>query len=85
MTPLKGFTAAELESVLALPDSYETTSRRIKYGKNLDDIPIHPLYDRAQWQNDPPRHMPPVPLGDGNQYWEVNNSIRTDTQLMLTM
>lgn len=73
---LKGFTAAELESILALADSHETTSRRQDYGKNLDHVPIHPLYDRTNWQHELPRHLAKYPFGDGNEYWEACYSSR---------
>lgn len=72
LTLFKGFTAAELESVLALAGSYEITSRRVDYGKNLDDVPIHPIYDRKNWQHDLPRNMARYPLGDKNEYWEAS-------------
>ncbi|CAD6449184.1 75141c8f-a1f2-471b-a3ed-173e684d8da8-CDS [Sclerotinia trifoliorum] len=68
-----GFTAAELESVLALADSYETTSRRINYGNNLGNVPIHPMWTRENWQYDLPRHIARYPFGDGNEYWEAKN------------
>lgn len=69
----RGFTAAELESVLALADCYETTSRRINYGNNLDNVPIHPMWARENWQYDLPRHIARYPFGDGNEYWEAKN------------
>ncbi|ESZ94714.1 hypothetical protein SBOR_4908 [Sclerotinia borealis F-4128] len=68
-----GFTAAELESVLALADSYETTSRRMDWGKNLDNVPIHPIWDRKNWQYELPRHFAPYPFGYGNEYWEASH------------
>ncbi|KAJ8063215.1 hypothetical protein OCU04_008452 [Sclerotinia nivalis] len=81
---LKGFTAAELESVLALADSYETTSRRINYGNNLDNVPIHPMWDRENWQYDLPRHIARYPFGDGNEYWEASDSPCTNADVILT-
>ncbi|KAF7862001.1 hypothetical protein EAF04_007881 [Stromatinia cepivora] len=79
-----GFTAAELESVLALADSYETTSRRINHGNNLDNVPIHPMWDRKNWQYDLPRHIARYPFGDGNEYWEASDSPCTNADVILT-
>ncbi|KAI9650891.1 hypothetical protein NHQ30_000926 [Ciborinia camelliae] len=67
-----GFTAAELESVLALADSYETTSRRVDWGENLDNVPIHPLWDRKNWQRELPPNEASYPCGDGNEYWDAS-------------
>ncbi|EDN93733.1 predicted protein [Sclerotinia sclerotiorum 1980 UF-70] len=80
----RGFTAAELESVLALADCYETTSRRINYGNNLDNVPIHPMWARENWQYDLPRHIARYPFGDGNEYWEASDSPCTNADVILT-
>ncbi|KAF5870384.1 uncharacterized protein Bfra_009770 [Botrytis fragariae] len=68
-----GFTAAELKSVLALPDSQETISRRIDYGSDLGKVPIHPLLERSNWLYEFPKNLARYPFGDGNEYWEAKN------------
>ncbi|KAF7891709.1 hypothetical protein EAF00_008011 [Botryotinia globosa] len=68
-----GFTAAELKSVLALPDSHETISQRINYGSDLGKVPIHPLLERSNWLYEFPRNLARYPFGDGNEYWEAKN------------
>ncbi|KAF7915986.1 uncharacterized protein EAE98_010841 [Botrytis deweyae] len=55
-----GFTAAELKSVLALPDSQETISRRIDYGSDLGKVPIHPLLERSNWLYELPKNLASV-------------------------
>ncbi|CCD46925.1 hypothetical protein ACHAO1_009581 [Botrytis cinerea] len=68
-----GFTAAELKSVLALPDYQENMSRTIDYGNDLGNVPIHPLLERSNWLHELPRNLARYPLGDGNEYWEASN------------
>ncbi|THV46479.1 hypothetical protein BGAL_0383g00090 [Botrytis galanthina] len=79
-----GFTAAELKSVLALPDSHETISQRINYGSDLENVPIHPLLERSNWQYEFPRNLARYPFGDGNEYWEASNPPYQNIQLRLT-
>ncbi|TGO32657.1 hypothetical protein BHYA_0298g00040 [Botrytis hyacinthi] len=79
-----GFTAAELKSVLALPDSHETISQRINYGSDLGKVPIHPLLERSNWLYEFPRNLARYPFGDGNEYWEASNPPYRDIQLRLT-
>ncbi|KAF7950407.1 hypothetical protein EAE96_007693 [Botrytis aclada] len=73
-----GFTAAELQSVLALPDSQETISLRIEYGSDLGKVPIHPLLERSNWLHELPHNMFKYPFGDGNEYWEASKVSATE-------
>ncbi|TGO24127.1 hypothetical protein BPAE_0111g00090 [Botrytis paeoniae] len=79
-----GFTAAELKSVLALPDSHETISQRIDYGSDLGTVPIHPLLERSNWLYELPQNLARYPFGDGNEYWEASNPPYRNFQLRLT-